>query len=307
MSISARRFQRVNVNFSSPIGEITHGSQINTSNTGITGAGISRASLTVSGGRTYSTAGQIISGLLFTDTVVLNADNIILRNCQVETNGENTKGIVINGSNCTVEYTTVVPPSSSTYMCIEVGGNNAIVRRVNASISENIITIGASTVLVEECYLHDTSNLANPAAHQDVIEVYGGNDVTIRRCRLFMHADETAVINIAPWYGSDSSDNVVIEDNWIDGGNAHVLVDLQSSGHINGTKVLRNIMGGHTNASYGRYASLQNNDGRATVETVSAQLATPGSILWPTNGADVNHWGDCADLVPNRTGQIILS
>lgn len=286
---------------------ITHGSQVNATNTGIAGVGVARASLTATGSTIYGTSGQTISGRLFTGTVTLNGNNITLERCQIETNGMNTMGVIVNGTGCVIQDVTIVPPSSSTYICININADDTTVRRVNASVSENIITVSANNVLIEESYLHDTSNLANPSAHQDIIEVYGGSNVTIRKNRLFMHDDETAAINIAPWWGSSSSDNVWIDDNWIDGGNAHILVDLQSTGTINGTRVRRNHMAGHTAPGvFGRYAALQNNDNRTIVQTEGAQGSSPGSILWPTSGPDANYWQDCSDLSPDQTGQIVI-
>lgn len=309
MSRFARRLQQATV-ATTPAGggTITHGSQINATNTGIAGIGVARSSLAVvSASQTVTNSGAVISDKLFLDGIVINADNVRVTGCQFECHGINAMAIQINGLNCIIEDTTIVADGGgSTYECIMINNNGAIVRRVDASISENIITVSADNVLIQESYLHDTSNLSNPAAHQDVIEVYGGSNVTIQRNRIFMHADETSCINIAPWFGASSSNNVIVDDNWIDGGNSHILVDLQSTGTINGTKVRRNIMGGHTNPLYGRYSPFQNNDNRIIVQTDAAQTASPGSIMWPTSGPDASHWGNCSDLVPDNTGVIVL-
>ncbi|MCA9580725.1 MAG: hypothetical protein KC416_02955, partial [Myxococcales bacterium] len=54
---------------------------------------------------------------------------------------------------------------------------------------------------------------------------------------------ETAVVNIAPWGNGASVNGVLVHDNFLDGGNMHVLVDNQGAG-ISKVRVIRNKMGG---------------------------------------------------------------
>jgi hypothetical protein len=286
---------------------ITHGRQVNATNTGIAGIGVSSGSLITTGSTTYSTAGQTITGRRFTGPVTLAGNNITLSGCQVETSGSTARAITITGTGCIVQDTTILPPSSSMQICLYIpGGNNAVIRRVDARGAENIVTLEADDVVIEDSYLHDVSNAANPAGHRDVIEVYAGARARIRRNRMVMDDDETAVINIAPWWGSVSVSDCWVDDNYIDGGNMHFVVDVQSTGTITNTKVRRNDMGGHTNTFTGRYTALNNADGRARTNDDAAQASNTGSIMWPTTGADVNRWVDCSDLSPDRTGQIII-
>ena len=290
------------------VGTITHGQQMNATNTGIAYAGLTVGQLTTVGGTTYSTAGQVITNMHFTDTVYLNAANITLRNCQIEASGSSTKAVLVNADGALIENCTIVAPgATSGYMGIYMNGTNLTVRRCNISKFENNMTIEGGPTLVEYSYLHDSSNVSNTAGHRDCVEVYGGDDVTFRMNRMVHPAGETAVINIAPWYGANNVRRCTVQDCFLDGGNMITLVDLQSTGVINYARFLRNKLGGHTDpAVIGRYAALNNADGRALVGTAAAQTADPNAILWPTSGADVSYWDECADLVPDRTGQIVF-
>lgn len=291
-------------------GAVVHGRDVHAdgSNTGIAGIGVSSGSLTNTGATTYSTNGQTITGRRFTGTVSITGSNITLSGCQIDLAGSFSKGIYVTGNNVTIEDCTIFATSGqSMYMCIHAsGGTGLMIRRVNATGGENVVTIETSGVTIEDSYLHHPSNASNPGGHKDVIEVYGGSDTLIQRSRLVHDADETAVINIAPWFGSTSVANTIVQDCYIDGGIMHFVVDLQSTGTITYTKVLRNDMGGHTAPGViGRYAALNNSDGRSVVNTQAAQNSAPNSILWPTSGGDQSYWVDCADLSPDRTGQVI--
>lgn len=301
----ARRLQRsALVTEVTPPGEITHGRQVLATNTGLVAAGVSEASLQTVNGATYSTNGQVIEGKLFTGSVVVSGNNVTIRNCKFMMSGQNTKSLAITGSGVRVEYC-LFTSSTAVYMQLHVGGANATIYRCNAGLGENIVTIEAGGCRIEESYLHDATNAANPSAHRDTVEVYGGNDTTIIRSKLVHPAGETSTINIAPWWGSTSVNTTTIDDNYIDGGHAHILVDLQSSGTIQNTRVRRNDFGGHTAPNiFGRYAALQNSDGRAISQNETQLSVNPNSILWPSSGADANYWADCSDLVPDRTGQV---
>jgi hypothetical protein len=288
---------------------ITHGQQVNAGNTGIAAQGLVDGDLTSTAGTTYSTNGQTITNRLFTGTVTVSGSNVTLVGCKFAFGGgANTKGLVVTGSNVTVQNCTFAPTSGSWYMGIHAAnGTGLVVDYCDVSGCENNMTIETSGVTVRRSYMHDSSNASAPAGHKDVIEIYGGNDTVIELSRLVHPADETAVINIAPWFGSTSVDNTRVQDCFIDGGHMHFVVDVQSSGQITNTRVLRNRMGGHTTPGViGRYSALNDSDGRGTVGSEVALAAATSKILWPTSGADLNTWQDCADLSPDRTGETVI-
>ena len=213
-------------------GQITHGRQINASNTGITGVGILRSSLISTGSTTYSTNGQVVSGRLFTGSVIIAGDSITLDGCQVETSGSSVIGINVTGSNVTIKNCTVLAPSGSMYQAIHAeDGTGSRLLRCDVSKGENNMTIETDNVTVEECYVHDSSAVSSPGGHKDCIEVYGGSNHNVIRSKLVhLKYTETAAINIAPWWGNTSVVNVNIDDCYLGGGHMHIVVDLQSTG-----------------------------------------------------------------------------
>lgn len=286
---------------------VSHGREITAANTGLAGAGISPASLATVTGATISTPGAIVEGKRFTGTLNVPADNVTVRNCMFTAYGEAAFMLRNDGKGTRVEHCTFAPPAGhSAYEGILSGANDLTVFRCDISGCENDITTTGDNAAIVECYLHDPATQDNPTGHRDIIEVYGGAGVSILRCRLTMDAGETAPVNCAPWSGSMSVSDLTVADCYIDGGNYHVLVDLQSSGAIERTRILRNDMGGHTNPANQRYWALLDHNDRGVVGTEAALLAAPSSILWPTSGADANRWVNCADLAPNRSNQIIV-
>ena len=286
-------------------GGITDGRDVNASNTGLTGAGIDPASLTTTGGTTYGTAfnGQTISGKRFTGTVSVTGSGITFSGCESQIGGANAIGFQVTGADNTFEDLTIIPTAGhSFYIGIHNSGSGTTIQRCDISGGENLITNDgpANDYLIQLNYLHDNSIVSNSSGHPDCIEVYGGSGGTISKNNINLGAlADDAGINIAPFGGSTSTNNITIADNFILGGIVDVLVDLQSSGTINYLAVLRNWISGYTNPNViGRYAALQNQDRRAIVSTAAEQAADPTAILW----AD-NTWWACAGLSPDRTGQ----
>jgi hypothetical protein len=165
--------------------------------------------------------------------------------------------------------------------------------------------------LIEYCYFHDSNN-STSGGHLDGVELYGGIRTVVRRNNITFAAVPTAAINIAPYGNGTYIDEIDIYENFIDGGQNCILVDLQEAPqgealYIHNVRVYRNWMGGHQYIPDGRYsaASLRapNN---VTAETLAAQVADPTKVYWPTSGPDVNRWWNCADLTPDNTGQIII-
>lgn len=299
---------------------ITHGRQINASNTGLNYNGIPESSLTpVSGYQNYSTNGMLVEGKSFNNRIDISGNNITVRNCKLVNGGVDTFGFLVTGANVLIEGCLITSPAGqSTTEPIYIGNfvQNTTVRRCDISRgcqAGSIYGVGAQIV---ECYCHETSVASDPTQHPDVWEVYGGSNITFLRCWLEEGPQPQfdACINCAPWQASNPSvDNLVVSDCWLEGGQEVVLLDVQSAtGDITNTKILRNDMDGHTNPdtgmSFGIYRALTDYEGRPIYENLAQQVANPSSIYWPHSigMADVSHWVNCADLVPDRTGQIVV-
>jgi hypothetical protein len=296
---------------------IVNGDQIDASNTGFTayvdpalGRALTLDDLVDDAGGTFATDGEVIERRRFTSTVTITGDDVTLRGCLFDlgAGGENDRALVVSGeaSGFHLDHTTITADAgSSIYHGVLIDGAAATrLTRNDISRGENNIEDDGDDTVIEYNFVHDSSNDDNPAGHRDAIEIYGGDRHTLRFNRLTHPAGETAVINVAPWAGDASVEGLVLTDNFLDGGNMHTLVDDQAGG-VRGVSVLRNKLGGHTNPGYGPYRALNNHDGRAIVGTADELAADPEAIHWPTEGDDVNRWSDCADLEPDRTGEVV--
>jgi len=300
---------------------ITNGEQMNATNTGLAGDGISASSLTpVSGSVTYGTSfnGQTISMKSYTGTVTISGNNITLKDCKVYTGGLNVDGIVVTGDNDTVQNCLITaPPNQSLSHGVWIpttGSDSAHIYRNDISRSDNLLTTYGTNVQIMYNYMHETENASDPSDHPDGMEIYGGGPVNIQYNRIVEGDLYDSPINAAPYNNYTLTDMSVV-DNFLDNGQAMTLIDNQSTAQpgqagIRNTRIERNVMGGHsnpdTNGSLGIYAALENYDNRPIVQDEAGLTANPLAILWPTSGANANHWGECSDLVPDKTGQIVL-
>ncbi len=301
---------------STPAGSATAlGVGMNASNTGFVGDGVSEGSLTPDPTTTYGTAfnGQTITGKLYTHRIDITGSNITIKDCKVYTGGLDVFGINIRGSNNTVDHCQVVaPPGQSLYepIFISPGSDGAKVTRNDISRGENLLTTYGTHATIAENYMHDVALDSNPGDHPDGIEIYGGGPVLISSNRIVEGSLYDSPINAAP-YGSYTLTDMSVVDNFLDNGQAMVLIDNQNnSGFIRNTRVERNVMGGHTNPdtnnSFGRYKALENYESRPILQTEAQLAANPNAILWPTSGPDANHWGECSYLTPDRSGQVVV-
>lgn len=289
---------------------VTHGQQINATNTGIAGAGLTVGDLTAHSGGTLSTPGATLTRRRFTAPVVITADGVTLEECLFDfAGGSSTSACRITGDGCSLSWCEIGTDGATSYyrslFLDEAVGTT--IYRCDIHDGENCSEDDGTDTLWLESFLHSAQAVSNPGGHVDVVEIYAGDNHTFRRCRLGDgSAGVTATINVAPWFGAVSVDGVLVEDCFVDGGNAHILVDVQSTGTISNVKVVRNKMGGHTSPGvFGRYTPLQNSDGRSITNDDAAQALAPGSIQWPTTGDQVNTWDECDDLTPDRTGETV--
>jgi hypothetical protein len=291
------------------------GQAIGASNTGLAGAGVDESTLVADATVNYDSSfnGQTISGKLYTHRINISGNNITIKDCKVLTGGLDVFGIDITGDGNTVDHCTVTAPAGTSLyepIFLSPGSDGDTVSRNDISRGENLLTTYGSNAQIVENYLHDNATDSNPSDHPDGIEVYGGGPVLIARNRIAESSIYDSPLNAAPW-GSYTLTDMTVSDNFIDGGQEMLIVYNQNSGgFLRNTRVLRNAMGGHTNPdtnmSFGIYKALLR-DGRAVVETEAQLAANPNAILWPTSGVDVNRWEETGSLVPDRTGQVVLS
>jgi hypothetical protein len=190
-----------------------------------------------SGNKTYSTAGQVISGLDVHGKVIINANNVTLKNsivrgpaaggcsngAAIETHGT---GIVIQDVEVLMENPTACLDGIWTF--------NSSVTILRANIHGGVDGVKAdSNTLIQDSYIHDMQwfasdpNQGGGETHNDGVQVYppGGRDVTFRHNTIDMSATRNAnsAIQAADY-------NMRVENNYLDGGGCTVNIAAQSLG-----------------------------------------------------------------------------
>lgn len=313
-----------------PPGSFAPGQDMHASNTGYAGDGLTAADLTSQGAITYGSAfnGQTITRKAYTGHVSITGSNITIKDCSLTVSGTNAFGFDIYGTGNRVDHCTITSPAGGEAyepVFIEPSSIGAQVTYDDISRGENLITtygnnactsatppaacVGAAPVTITNNYLHDSCGCGDP----DGIELYGGSNVSIVNNRINYDGAYEAPINIAP-YGSYKVQGVTIRGNFLDHGQAMMLIDNQNTSCPGATgnclvnvKIVGNAMGGHSNPAYlGIYAALENYENRPFVQDDAGLAGNINAIEWPTTGTPVNEWQETGSLSPNRTGQTVL-
>lgn len=154
--------------------------------TGLRGVGIDPSTLTPhAGGITYSTAGAVIEGLDFADSVLLNAPNITLRRCRITSSNFFPLEISVNASSgVLVEDCRIRAEGVNPNAAILTEGNGSTFRRLDVSGGGDSMKIGANNVTVESCYMVAGYMSIPLDTHNDVIQAGGGSNFTITGCSI---------------------------------------------------------------------------------------------------------------------------
>jgi Right handed beta helix region len=268
------------------------------------------------GSTTYGSSfnGQTISLKAYTGQVNISGSNITIKDCTLTNGGKDSIGFQITGANDTIDHCTITSPANQSMyepVWVLAAASNVKVTRNDISRGSNLLTTYGAGVLIQNNYMHDTESASDPSDHPDAIEVYGGHDVDIKANRIVEGNLYDAPVNYAP-YGSNTGNNLTIEDNFLDNGQSDVLVDNQNSQGkpLTNTRVLRNALGGHQNpdtgGSFGRYHPLLNEQSRTIVQDEAGLAANPSAIEWPSSGVNANYWEENSDLTPDKDGQVAI-
>lgn len=207
-------------------------------NTGVTPGTV----LTVHNGElVINTDGAVIENLDIRGNVVINADNVTIRNCLVTTGdfwgiSMEGGGRSSGGTNATVENCTIVGLGNNTNGAL-VGGGTWL--RNDISGFENGMVVDGSDVLIQDNYIHDLQG----DGHKDGIAIHGSvSDVVIRHNTVFAPSTATAAVFITNDFGPVT--NVVVDNNLLSGGQFTVYSDekSQNPGQINGVQYINNVI-----------------------------------------------------------------
>ena len=175
-------------------------------------------SLTSSGGLRVTKANTVLSNLDIFGQVSIEAPGVVIRNCKIHGSGSGNAIQVRSGS---------VEIFDSEIYGYEngIGGDNWEATRVDIhSTTGDGIKLGSNT-LVEDSWIHDLS--PDSDAHADGIQVQSGIDnasVLNNVIDLSRTASANAALFIAPDLGPSSDGPLLVQGNYLDGGNYTVQV-----------------------------------------------------------------------------------
>ena len=164
----------------------------------------------------------VISGVRFTGNVVINAQNVTMVNCVIDT---------------TTPYHAILIPDGYTGFTLrnsEINGNGQTVNAISGSGTflnndikgvENGINIYGASV-IENNFIHDMAG--GPNSHFDGIENNGASNVQIIHNTIINDYDQTSAVMLNNEFGSLR--NITIDDNYLVGGGYTVYLDGRKGG-----------------------------------------------------------------------------
>jgi len=169
------------------------------------------AVLTNMGQTTVEQDGQVIQNRLITGGLVIDADNVIIRNCHIIC--PSYYPIINYGTNLLIEDCEIEATTLDGTSCVAFG--NYTIRRSNLHGAVDG-TKSNENVIIEDCFIHDLGT--GPDTHSDGTQTTSGNNVIIRHNTYRLGNIEG--VNACIQFGNEGGMNTnwIIEDNIFDGG-----------------------------------------------------------------------------------------
>ncbi|MFI6761402.1 hypothetical protein ACIBF5_19920 [Micromonospora sp. NPDC050417] len=187
--------------------------------------------------------GEVISNLNITGCVTVRAANVVIRNSRITCDSATFSiRTYESASNLVVEDVEIngMGRNSSAVCCA-----NYTLRRVNIHNVVDGPRLSTNTTVVDS-WIHDLARV--PDSHNDTLQTTGGDNIVVRHNRLEPHKPGTEdPLNACLMIGSTTSDsvtNLLVEENYCDGGNYSIGVrdDLVASNIvIRGNRFGRNF------------------------------------------------------------------
>ena len=207
----------------------------------------SGTTLTPSAALDIRRAGTVIEGLDIDGCVDVRADNVTIRRSRITCARPTTAVRLFDGNHgLTLEDVEI---NGSGVVSTAVGFSNYTLRRVDIHDVIDGPRLGTNTT-IQDSYVHGL--VRAEGSHNDAVQVTGGSDILIRHNTLDAYSESTGdLFNAAIMIGSSSAPvaNVLIEDNYLDGGN--YTVNFHPGLTATGIVGRNNVFGPHF-----RYGSL---------------------------------------------------
>lgn len=196
----------------------------------------------------------VISNMLITGNVIIDADNVTLKNCKIISTND-WLGVSVKGDakNFTMQDSEVDGRGTT---ATAVQGKGTFLRN-DIHGAENGIDVpgGDGPTLIKDNYIHGLQNTGSP--HYDGIQIDGAHDVTITHNTVINDHGQTAAIMLDNYW--EGLYNITVDNNRLVGGGFTIYLDDRFDGgpvDDSTIKIINNQVGG---GGYGDYAFYGNN------------------------------------------------
>lgn len=201
------------------------------------------------GDLTVTAAGTVLQGLDIYGYVNVKAKDVVVRDCIIRGGVQGKQSACVmcagNAYSLTIEDTEIVAQNPS-YQANGIFGWNITARRLNIhGVIDQCHFYGAGNVTLENSWLHDNLHYENDPgwggkpSHDDSIQIQSGTGYRILGNRL--EGATNAAIMITQDAGAVA--DVMIRDNWLDGGACTVNIAQKSRPPFSNIDVVGNVFG----------------------------------------------------------------
>jgi hypothetical protein len=209
-----------------------------------------------SGGIVARQDGQIISNVDITGTISIKAANVTIRNFRLNANDAPYAIRIFRDASVTLEDGEITHAAEAA-----VYGNDWTARRLNVHHMGSDGLKGGGNNRLEDCWIHHLG--MTKGAHADGVQLDNGSHFVFRHNNFDLpwwdEQDKqifrtNSVFFINGWVGN--IDDVLIEDNWLNGGNYTIYALKQTGVHVRNNRMGRDFQFGLIN---GHVAELAGN------------------------------------------------
>ncbi|WTX00783.1 right-handed parallel beta-helix repeat-containing protein (plasmid) [Streptomycetaceae bacterium NBC_01309] len=168
--------------------------------------------------------GTVIDGKDIPCSVRVTADGVRITRSKVTATGQWGVYLVDRHTDLLVQDVEIVGTADCEY---GVGFQSVKSVRIDVSGCSDGVKMERGASLVDS-WIHDLSR--GPGDHNDGVQITGGSDITIRHNRIENPRNQTSAILVGGEFGSPS--NILVENNFLDGGNYTVYLDPKGSNRV---------------------------------------------------------------------------
>lgn len=192
-----------------------------------TGATSDQSELTNSASITVTLDGAVIENLYVLGNINVMANNVVIRNCIIQ--ADSFYGIRANNGNTGLLIQDVEIRGMQSAGII---GSNFSVKRANIHDSGGDAIKPFDGVVIESSWLHRLGSI--PTSHSDGVQMVVGADIVIRGNNIDMPYDLPGFTNsqcMIIQTNNGPIDNILIENNWLNGGGFCVQIRDKGNGY----------------------------------------------------------------------------